>query len=392
MRWGSVVAGLLLALWPLGVQGAQPAPVDVEPAEVEAPRAGLRWAVLRVEGRAWAEVRDELAPRLPQMEILPFEDETFERIGGELFAYVELVIEPGPEPDVDLAIVLSDRRAYLRRFTPERSEALRSIATTVANTLAAIEQEALPADDEAEIPRPEPEPEPELEPEPEPAPAPELAPAPAPALPNAAPTSPPFELGLTVAGQAIFGLAPSTVRGVAGLGGEARISARQRNGLLVELGLRVSGRGQDGHRLWRNRLQLAVGYAWRSGSFGVAAVAGPTLEPWAIRSGGVATTPTPLGDARATPLWGAGAAVTPGLYRRLSPALTLRLAVRLELQGSVLGSGAAARVLAPAGTVDASGSVLPPRELFTLGGLEASTGLELTLWIAPPRSAMIRAH
>jgi hypothetical protein len=402
--WGRgsiVVVGLLGASSPASVhaRGLEPEPVEgVVPVE---DRRALRWAVLRVEGRAWADVRDELAPRLPGVEILPFEDATFATIGGQLFAYVELVIEPGPAADVELTIVLSDRRAYLRSFTPERSRPLRSIATTVANTLTAIEQEALQADREVDVPRPSTAPA-----EPEPAPAePTLAPAePAPAEPTTAAPSeatepapaepapllspPPFELGLTLAGQLSFGLAPSTVRGLAALGGEARVSARQRRGLLLELGLRVSGRGRDGHRLWRSRLQLAAGYAWRSGSFGVAAVAGPTVEPWAIRTNGVPQTITPLGDARATPLWGAAAAVTPGLYRPLSPNVTLRVALRVELAASVLGAGRAGRVLdRPA---DPPGPVAAPRVLFTLGGLEASTGLELTLWIAPPRSAMIR--
>src|SRR5690606_24746135 len=116
--------------------------------------------VLRVEGRAWADVVDELAPRLPDVELLPFEDAAFARIGGEPFAYVELMIEPGPEAEVELTVVLSDRRAYLRRFAPERSHPLRSIATTVANVLVAIEQEAVQADEEGDVPRPVPEVEP----------------------------------------------------------------------------------------------------------------------------------------------------------------------------------------------------------------------------------------
>ncbi len=392
-EWGAVVVGLSSVLWPVAAQAVEPPPA-AEPAELAARTTALHYVVLRVEGRAWTDVRDELAPRLPQLELLPFEDQTFDRIGSQPFAYVALVIEPGPKPEVELAIVLSDRRAYLRRFTPERAEELRSIATTVANTLAAIEQEALPADREAEIPRPEPEPEPEPSFEPEPSSEPLAAerPSPAPGAPEDPAAPPPFELGVTLAGQPIFGLAPPLVRGVAGLGGEARISARQRNGVLVELGIRVSGRERDGHRLWRSRLQLAVGYAWRSGAFGVAAVAGPTTEPWAVRSNGIAITPMPVGDARATPLWGAAAAITPGFYRRLSPTLTLRIAVRAELQASVLSSGAAARVLAPASTDAANEPAGPPRELFSLGGLEASTGLELTLWIAPPRSTATRTR
>ena len=406
--WAAVVAMGLLAACPPTAAGAWAPAAAAAPSEglpAEAPGPALRWVVLRVEGRAWADVVDELAPRLPDVELLPFEDTAFARIGGEPFAYVELMIEPGPEAEVELTVVLSDRRAYLRRFAPERSHPLRSIATTVANVLVAIEQEAVQADEEGDVPRPVPEVEPApapveasplevepVEPEVEPSEPEPVEPEPVepePVEPEPEPVEPPYELGLTLAGQATLGLAPAPVRGFAAGSGEIRISARQRRGLLVALGLRVGTRGRASHRLWRNRLQLSVGYAWRSHRFAVAATAGPTVEPWAVRHEGVAALPTPLGDARATPLWGAAAAVTPGILHPLSPRLTLGVALRAELAASVLGSRAAGRVLLDPGRV-ADGSVIAPPVLFTLGGLEANLGLDLTLWIAPPRASIMR--
>lgn len=358
---------------------SEPEPTPTVP-DVAGPT--IRHAILRVDGRAWEDVRDALAPRLPGVELLPFEDATFEAIGGELFAYVELTVEPGPDAETQLTIVLSDRRAYLRSFTPEPSHPLRSIATTVANTLVAIEQEEIEADEQAvDVPRPEPEPKPEPEPTPEtePEPTPEPMPEPAPEPPPEPPAPPPFELGIALGGLPLFGLAPGSIRGFAAAGGELRLAIRERRGLLVELGLRVVANGNEDYRLWRNRLQLAAGYGWRSGDFGVAAVLGPTVEPWAVRSSGSATRPIPVATARTTPLWGAAAAVTPALFRQLTPSLRLRLGLRLELATSVLSSGAAGRVLSY------EFEAPRPRTLFGFGGLELATGVELTLWIASRR-------
>ncbi|MEM9457340.1 MAG: hypothetical protein AAGF11_24385 [Myxococcota bacterium] len=354
---------------------------EPEPAPVpDVAGTTIRHAILRVDGRPFEDVRDALAPRLSEVELLPFEDATFEAIGGELFAYVELTVDPGPDAETQLTIVLSDRRAYLRSFTPDPAHPLRSIATTVANTLIAIEQEEIEADEQAvDVPRPEPAPEPEPEPasEPEPEPAPETEPETTPSPSSPPPTPPPFALGIALGGLPLFGLTPGSIRGFAAAGGELRLSIRERRGPLVELGLRVITNGDAGHRLWRNRLQLAAGYGWRSGEFGVAAVLGPTVEPWAVRSSGSATTPLPVENARATPLWGAAAAVTPALFRALTPSLRLRLGLRLELATSVLSSGAAGRILSD------EPEQPRPQTLFGFGGLEVATGVELTLWIAP---------
>ncbi len=191
-------------------------------------------------------------------------------------------------------------------------------------------------------------------------------------------------MGIALSGQPTFALAPETVRGSTSWGGAARLSVRQRRGLLVELGLRIATRGTPDHRLWRNRLALTAGYGWRSGGFGVAAVIGPTVEPWSVRSDGTAQNPVPLGTGRATPLWGAAAAVTPAFHRQLTPSLRLRLGVRLDVATSVLGSGGAVRVLGYPPDAPL------PEPLFGLGGLELSTGVELTLFIAPPSRSSTR--
>ncbi|MCB9715633.1 MAG: hypothetical protein H6712_17320 [Myxococcales bacterium] len=369
-----------------------PAPDDPAPAVPE-PAVGteIHHAILHVEGRPWEEVRDALALRLPHTELLPFDDASFAGLGGQPFAYVEIAIEPGPDAEVALTIVLSDQRAYLRRFAPEADRPLRSIVTTVANTLVAIEQEQIEADERvAEIPRPEPEPsEPALtEPTPaltEPTPTP-AEPEPTPPATNVEPPPrpPPYELGVAGSMLTIFGLAPAPVRAFAAGGGEARVSARLRRGALVELGLRFASRGRLDHRLWRNRLSLAGGYAWRGERFGVAAVAGPTVEPWTVRRLGTPTGVSAADQTSATPLWGAMMAVTPSLRWRVAPTLALALGLRTELATGVLGSGASARVL---GLDPAEPPETSPTVLFTLGGLELSTALELTVWIAPPRSS-----
>ncbi len=355
---------------------------DAEP-DAEPDATKIRWAIVRVEGEQWQPVHDAIADRLPGVTLLPFDDAAFEQIGGDLFAYVEVVVEPGPEAKVDLTIVLSDQRAYLRSFRIEQARALRSIATTVAATIVAIEQEQLPADEQvAEIPRPEPTPEPEvIEPEPdvvEPQPEPI---EPVPVIIEPTPASPTFELGVAAAIQPTFGLAPGKTQGLSALGGAARISVRHDQGFIVEAGLRVSGRARAAHRLWRNRLHLAAGYAWRRDRFALHAVAGPVLEPWTVRVDGVTTLAAPLGEASASPLWGATAAITPAWMFSVSPRVRLQLGLRSALAVSVLRSGAAGRVfgVAPDAAPDATAQVL-----FTFGGMELDTALELTVWISPP--------
>lgn len=355
--------------------GQEPAPA---PAEIAEPTTTeIHWVILKVDGLPWDEVRDALAPRLPHAQLLPFDDDAFTTVGAELFAYVEVIAPSDPGAEVALTLVLSDRRAYLRRFGTEPTRRTRSIATTVANTIAAIEQEQIEADERVEeVPRPEPEP-PEPEPEPEP---PEPEPEPPEPEPQPEPSSepgpPPFELGLGVAFVPTLGLSPTNVRGLAALGGEARLSTRLRNGLQIDLGLRISGRGAAPHRLWRNRLHLAAGYAWRGPRFGVTAVAGPTAEPWTLRTDGNRVDAQPLGDSSASPLWGAMAAVTPNVRFSVAPAVALQLGLRTELGVSVLSSGSAARLVETE-----PGS--EPQRVFSLGGMELSTALELTVWFGP---------
>ncbi len=121
---------------------AEPPPAEPEPEPTTIP---IDRVILRVEGLAWDEVQRALALRLPGLEIVPFEGATLESSGQGLLAYVELSAPPGSET-IDLTIVLSDRRAYLRHIQePGRSP--RGIAVTVANTLTSIEQEQLLPDE-----------------------------------------------------------------------------------------------------------------------------------------------------------------------------------------------------------------------------------------------------
>jgi len=312
----------------------------------------IRRVILRVEGLPWEEVRQALAPRLVGVEILRFEDAGFtQEDDGELLAYVEIVVSGEDAGPVDLTIVLSDRRGYLRHATEESGRSARSIAVMVANTLVAIEQEQLePDQQDQEIPRPPPRSSGRTTSAPD------------------EPEPPPFELGLGGALHPTFGLAPAGVRGFAALAGELRVSMQQRRGARVELGLRVGGRSHEGYRLWRERVHLAAGFGWQRERFGVATVIGPTIEPWRVRHDGAVVKAEPLGSAKASPLFGMLVAVTPALRFDVASRVAMGLGLRTELAVAVLRSGAAGRVLGP--TV-----------LFGVGGLELTTALELTVWI-----------
>ncbi len=281
-----------------------------------------------------------------------------------------------------LTMIQSDGRAYLRELETPISDA-RAVALVLANTMAAIEEEAI-APDREQVTLPEPALAPEYDmsiktPEEE-RDAIVEPPPPAPSAANSSSQSaerppPRLELGLDLSPSFAAVLGPGRIQGLSGGGGELRLTTRFPVGASAALGLRLLTRGVDNSRALRARVTLGGGYVLRLGEVEFAALAGFTIEPWTLLG-----EQTPIGelDSRALLLGGlASASVGYRLSPRARPNLRMRVGGRLELSGSTLLSGQAVEL------VDAQSEAL----LFGLGGFELLLGLDVALWFDVPSRA-----
>lgn len=296
--------------------------------------------------------------------------------------YVQIVRAEGDTGH--LRIVTTDGRAYERRFVVEVGQEVRAAASTTANLLFAIEQDAVvPDSQDAPIPRALSDP---LLDSPVQAPAREPAKpnaTPPPTKPNAArppepvanptPPGPMWELAVGLQGAAVLGLGPPTHGGVlAGVGGGLGLDLRGPRGVVLGLDIRGLGRADRELGVGRLRIGVAGGYAWRRGRFELPVLLVVTLEPWwATQSG----QPTSIYKAGATSprhlLVGGHLRVTPALRLPVARGLmAVRVGPRLELGGSFAVDDGATVV----GLTDTLG-----QSLVRLGGLELSLGLEVAL-------------
>ncbi len=360
-----------LPLWLALVGAPSSEPPDVAAAE-EQPVV-VESLILDAGGMDANALQTSLASRLPNAAILPFSDVAFERVRESRFAYVRVNL------DGELArvtIVLSDGRAYERAVTTPPGLELRAVATTIANTMVAIEQERLPADRVNEpIPRPPDEPpdEPAREPPeelPEPTPEPEVpeeAPAPSPVTPRT-------QLGLGLMGGPVVGLAPAQAAGLAAGGGELRASLRWPTGPVAAVGIRVVGQRGDDAGLLRTRIALGGGYALRRERLEVVFGAAATVEPWWIAGGTFGG--NDAARARRSPLLGGMGWTSVGYLAGSVGGVQTRIGAFAELGSSVVPSGTAARVV--------RGDPTATEAVFTLGGVELSAGLDVAVWFSLP--------
>lgn len=294
----------------------------------------------------------------------------------ELFAVATVALE---DEALSITVVLSDGRAYYRTLPTSAEGAPRLAASTVANLLAAIEEDELPPDEEDVPLPPEQESEPESESEPKPKPKPKLKPEPKP-KPEPQPRTP-MELEAVLAGAAGVALGPPAPAGFAGGGGAAGLELRLPAAAVVSLAVRSHWHRVGRLTVGRARISLGGGYAWRRRRFELRGVIGLDVEPWGVRQGGERQPVAyPDGQERRR-----GLAL--GGHLRLVPAFrvpvgagALRVGPRVELGGSALAqaSGVARLVVTDA---DGQRSVAA-----RVGGLELTAGLELGWsWALPSR-------
>ncbi len=352
-----------------------PTGASTGPGGVDAPasRPALVRVIVRVRGLDDLRFREALAPRLPEVPVLPFARASFDRAPESGLAFVDVVAETHA---ATVKVVLQDGRGYLRQVELDAGNPERSVARIVAATLVAIEEERIAPDrSDAAIPEPAPEPEPEPDSEPEPEPTPQPAPqsvqpernAPIPRL------SPPrLEIGPTLRGEATVGLGVGGgSAGLAAGGVAAAVDLRFPAGVLASGEFRFVVRTNGGHILTRYRLALGAGYAVRHSFFEMPIRASFTFEPWLVAGERV--------DPTRRPLLGGAVHLSPGVRIPLSGRTLrgLRIGARVELAASALPSGDNVRVLTGAPDME--------RDLFRAGGLELSMGAEVGLWFSRTR-------
>lgn len=351
---------------------AAPVPAASSPVPTASSRAAptprFTALVLRNDGIALDDLAAALALRIPDLPIVRESPST------GAFVFVAVRTDPATPVRHQIGVITSDGAAYFREVDTGADPPARVLASVLANLLVSIAEGSVRPDrtdvaippPEAALPQPAPEPELPPQPRPEPEPTPPTVPKP---VPKTTPPPPPrWEFGLNLAGVLDLAAGPPRFAStLAAAGGSLGLDLRHRHGALLGLELRTLGRGAADHRLVRFRVAALAGYALRRGRFELPIALGLAIEPWWL-DGGVTV----------HPLYGAFLRTTPGLYlaQDRGPLRGLRVGPRLELGGSFLvddGPHVAgiSQQAAPANT-----------ELFRLGGLELSLGVELTLWFA----------
>lgn len=349
----SVTLASLLAL-------ASPAPAG-PPAT-----SAIEAALVRGEEPLLAEVERALRVRLPSL--------TFVRQGSELpegtglRAFVEL--RRTSPTQVEVALILSDGRAYFRTVDTDAESPARPVAGALALLIAAIEDDSI-APDQRDVPVPPaiaaPEPTPKVAP---PAcPPVQPCPQPEPVKPPAPPT---VELAPVLRSGAMFGLGPlaGTRGAMFGLG----LDVRWRGGAMVAADVHAITAAIDGLPLSRARVAAGAGYALRRGAFELPIVGMVGAEWWGVPGAGEVSRRGP--NAAIRPLIGGGLRLSPGVLVRVG-AVRLRAGARVELWGSgEPGPGGLRQpvVARPGGAA-----------WMGVGGAELSIGIELAIWIAGRR-------
>jgi hypothetical protein len=335
--------------------------------------------LLRVPVDDFEPLRVAIEARLPSVRVLPHRASTVQSLAGQEFVFAELA-GASTTGEVRLAVILQDGRSYERSFTADATDRVHSMATTLANTLAAIREERIePTRKDVAIP----------EPEPEPAPPREVVPAPTEPIASAPPTSTPapvvapptirrFELGLTPSGSLLVGLGPGGVSGPSG-GAGLDIDLRVPVGALVSIGLRHQTRGDEVARVHRFAVHVAGGYSLRLRSFELRTIAGLVIEPWFVSEAGEVRNLRNEDGDRAGPLVGGLVSLSPGWFyrRRDDSSVALRLGLRALLQIANLTSGGIGNVR----VVQSSGV----EEIARVGGVELVLGADATFWFTLAR-------
>jgi len=368
------------------------APAPAAPESSSPPAAAARAAPLVVRARGLDEraLAGALRPRSGGADVVLLRDAA--SVDPD-HTFVDVELQP---PELTVTFILRDGRVFVRRGP---GGGPRDAARLCASMLAAIADDALaplperatsPAlvaapseqvpedmreEPGADLPQAVPVP-----PAPEPAPAPvpkDMSPRPdtlavvepAPPGPPAAPVRedrrPTFEFAL--AGGPLFGLgAPDA--GVRGGGGDVRVDLRGPRAWLVTAGLRAAGHAvtrtgpesrEEQFGLARVRVSVGAGTWLRRGRFELRATANFAVEPWLVTHAGRRVRPGESTDP--APLLGGHIRIAP----TFAVTRHLHLGAFAEVAASATPTGNAVRVR------------VGESRLFSIGGLEASLGVEL---------------
>ncbi len=335
--------------------------------------------LLRARDVDGATLLDALELRSPQRElsIPPWPSDARTRYALFAVATIEQVGE-----SLTVTVVLSDGRAYYRTLPSSPTGAPREAASTVANLLAAIEEDELPPDEEDVPLPPEQEPDPQAEVKPEPPT--EVKPEPPTEVkPKPKPETPPAELEAIGAGTIGIAVGPPDPAGFVGGGGGLGLELRLPAAAVISLAVRSHWHRVDGLTVGRTRISVGGGYAWRRGRFELRSVVGLDVEPWTVRREGVRQPVAyPDGQEREFGVQlGGHLRLVPSLRVPLGETVALRVGPRIELSGSALAQDAGvARLLVP------SSDGGTPSVATRVGGLELMVGLELGVaWSLPRR-------
>ncbi|WAS94291.1 hypothetical protein [Nannocystis punicea] len=336
-----------------------------------APAPTIRGAMVRVEGVEFTDLERALRVRLPSLALARQGEEL--PPGDGLRAFVDL--RRTTPTQVQVALILSDGRAYFRVVDTEDEPPARPVAAALALLIAAIEDDSV-APDQRDVPVPPaiavPPPPPVQAPVPENTverTCPEVQPCPRPSAP-APPPPPAFELGLVRYDGASFGL-DRPLAGVRGAMFGLGLDLRWRRGAIAAVELRATVAPVDRHTLARVRVAAGAGFGVRVRAFELPIVGLVGLEWWGL-PGSDAT----VARAGARPLIGGGLRLSPGFWLRL-PAVAVRAGARAELwaSGEPGPDGPRKPLLARPGE----------SPLAAVGGLELNLGLEISVWFDPGR-------
>lgn len=324
---------------------------------------------LDVEGVEAEAFERALQTRLPDRPRIPAGNPGA-RAGIENWGYV--LVRP-VDDGWSLALILADGRGYYRDVAShDGGEPARLIASTLSNLIASVEEDALVADAQnVVVPDERPV---EAEPAPPQTPASPDVSAPVKARVVPAVPPPPPELGITLRGLALWPVGPPEPTGFSGGGAELSVSVLRPGGLVFGGTFGGLGRAVRGYGLGRLRLAAFAGYGLRRDRFELASTAGVSAQPWFVRGpDGSQSLRTSQDDRAVSVLWGGFVQLSPGVLID-GNGVRVRLGPTARLSGSATtqGGGGIARVLRE--TEDG------PEALFRLGGLEFTTGLDVTLW------------
>ena len=334
-------------------------------------------AAVRSDELDYREFQRDAQLRLPQLSLREVGSEPDPACAGQLHAFVELRPRSAELPgrSGELSVILSDGRAWFRPVDAPPDQAARTLASTLANLLAAIEDDALAPDlEDVALPDAIVERAPSEDQDGDPSQTSDEVSSPEASGRNEEAAEPaaspqPIELGVRALGAGAIGVAPAP--SLRGLGGGVGLDLRLASGLSVALDLRLLGQSRAPLGLLRTRVGLGVGYTYRAPRlFELPVIASFAVEPWTVREAGARV---PLG---APPLLGAGLRVAPSVVVPTGP-VALRVGLGLGLDAS-FEAAAGGRTPAIAVTEDEPAAL-------RVGGLEFVVGLELGVWIPVAR-------